>query len=211
MNIPWLPFVTKFPVTQFKQGWLSSSFPHPLLSQVFAFLLSPLSSPFCPWSTCSPPPSPSGSSWADNLWPTSRITPWERCRPPFPWVAFTPPVQSLPRPLEGMFAPLFKPPSRRLNWQAAPTRHMRAHVNCCEMTLFPLSVVLCPFPPPPTSAFVPLQDLMDRLIALNSDAKMNSLFHFEQSHTFGLRYGDFFSLSPLLLYLEAGKRTVGLN
>ncbi|XP_075893672.1 protein broad-minded isoform X1 [Nelusetta ayraudi] len=30
-------------------------------------------------------------------------------------------------------------------------------------------------------------DLMDRLIAMNSDAKMNSLFHFEQSHTFGLR------------------------
>lgn len=59
---------------------------------------------------------------------------------------------------------------------------------------------------------MPLQDLMDRLIALNSDAKMNSLFHFEQSHTFGLRYGDFFfPLSPLLLYLEAGKRTVVLN
>uniref|UniRef100_A0A8C4ECP3 Protein broad-minded n=1 Tax=Dicentrarchus labrax TaxID=13489 RepID=A0A8C4ECP3_DICLA len=30
-------------------------------------------------------------------------------------------------------------------------------------------------------------DLTDRLIAVNSDAKMNSLFHYEQSHTFGLR------------------------
>lgn len=56
----------------------------------------------------------------------------------------------------------------------------------CEMTLFPLSVVLYPFF---FNDFrlVPLQDLMDRLIAVNSDAKMNSLFHFEQSHTFGLR------------------------
>lgn len=54
---------------------------------------------------------------------------------------------------------------------------------------------------------VPLQDLMDRLIAVNSDAKMNSLFHFEQSHTFGLRYRYFFSLSPLFLHLEAGKHS----
>uniref|UniRef100_A0A3Q3WXC1 Protein broad-minded n=1 Tax=Mola mola TaxID=94237 RepID=A0A3Q3WXC1_MOLML len=30
-------------------------------------------------------------------------------------------------------------------------------------------------------------DLIDRLIAVNSDAKINSLFHYEQSHTFGLR------------------------
>uniref|UniRef100_A0A8C4E6H2 Protein broad-minded n=1 Tax=Dicentrarchus labrax TaxID=13489 RepID=A0A8C4E6H2_DICLA len=32
-----------------------------------------------------------------------------------------------------------------------------------------------------------IPDLTDRLIAVNSDAKMNSLFHYEQSHTFGLR------------------------
>lgn len=30
-------------------------------------------------------------------------------------------------------------------------------------------------------------ELTDRLIAVNSDAKIHSLFHFEQSHTFGLR------------------------
>ncbi|XP_040920473.1 protein broad-minded isoform X3 [Toxotes jaculatrix] len=30
-------------------------------------------------------------------------------------------------------------------------------------------------------------DLTDRLIAVNSDAKIHSLFHYEQSHTFGLR------------------------
>ncbi|XP_056283570.1 protein broad-minded isoform X2 [Pseudoliparis swirei] len=30
-------------------------------------------------------------------------------------------------------------------------------------------------------------DLIDRLIAVNSDAKIHSLFHYEQSHTFGLR------------------------
>lgn len=36
------------------------------------------------------------------------------------------------------------------------------------------------------SHFTP-QDLIDRLIAVNSDAKINSLFHYEQSHTFGLR------------------------
>ncbi|KAI3364478.1 hypothetical protein L3Q82_011270 [Scortum barcoo] len=32
-----------------------------------------------------------------------------------------------------------------------------------------------------------IPDLTDRLIAVNSDAKINSLFHYEQSHTFGLR------------------------
>ncbi|KAF3703043.1 Protein broad-minded TBC1 domain family member 32 [Channa argus] len=32
-----------------------------------------------------------------------------------------------------------------------------------------------------------IPDLIDRLIAVNSDAKINSLFHYEQSHTFGLR------------------------
>lgn len=32
-----------------------------------------------------------------------------------------------------------------------------------------------------------IPDLIDRLIAVNSDAKIHSLFHFEQSHTFGLR------------------------
>lgn len=32
-----------------------------------------------------------------------------------------------------------------------------------------------------------ISDLIDRLIAVNSDAKIHSLFHFEQSHTFGLR------------------------
>lgn len=58
-----------------------------------------------------------------------------------------------------------------------------------------------------TSA-VPPQDLMDRLIAVNSDAKMNSLFHFEQSHTFGLRYGDFFFLS-LIILLRGGKADCG--
>lgn len=31
------------------------------------------------------------------------------------------------------------------------------------------------------------QDLMDRLIIINSDAKIHSLFNYEQSHTFGLR------------------------
>ncbi|XP_045897887.1 protein broad-minded-like, partial [Micropterus dolomieu] len=31
-----------------------------------------------------------------------------------------------------------------------------------------------------------IADLIDRLIAVNSDAKINSLFHYEQSHTFGL-------------------------
>uniref|UniRef100_A0A8D0CYK9 Protein broad-minded n=1 Tax=Sander lucioperca TaxID=283035 RepID=A0A8D0CYK9_SANLU len=36
------------------------------------------------------------------------------------------------------------------------------------------------------SHFTP-QDLIDRLIAVNSDAKIHSLFHYEQSHTFGLR------------------------
>ncbi|KAM8846117.1 protein broad-minded [Synchiropus picturatus] len=30
-------------------------------------------------------------------------------------------------------------------------------------------------------------ELLDRLIAVNSDAKIHSLFHYEQSHTFGLR------------------------
>ncbi|XP_029705480.1 protein broad-minded-like isoform X2 [Takifugu rubripes] len=32
-----------------------------------------------------------------------------------------------------------------------------------------------------------MPDLMDRLVAVNSEAKMNSLFRYEQSHTFGLR------------------------
>ncbi|XP_030201530.1 protein broad-minded isoform X1 [Gadus morhua] len=32
-----------------------------------------------------------------------------------------------------------------------------------------------------------IADLMDRLIAVDSDAKINSLFNYEQSHTFGLR------------------------
>uniref|UniRef100_A0A4W6ES69 Protein broad-minded n=1 Tax=Lates calcarifer TaxID=8187 RepID=A0A4W6ES69_LATCA len=32
-----------------------------------------------------------------------------------------------------------------------------------------------------------IPDLIDRLIAVNSDAKINSVFHYEQSHTFGLR------------------------
>ncbi|XP_029352515.1 protein broad-minded [Echeneis naucrates] len=32
-----------------------------------------------------------------------------------------------------------------------------------------------------------IPDLIDRLIAVNSDAKIHSLFHYEQSHTFGLR------------------------
>ncbi|XP_068609884.1 protein broad-minded [Brachionichthys hirsutus] len=32
-----------------------------------------------------------------------------------------------------------------------------------------------------------IPDLVDRLIAVNSDAKISSLFHYEQSHTFGLR------------------------
>lgn len=31
------------------------------------------------------------------------------------------------------------------------------------------------------------QDLIDRLIAVNSTAKIRSLFHYEQSHAFGLR------------------------
>ncbi|XP_020492720.2 protein broad-minded [Labrus bergylta] len=32
-----------------------------------------------------------------------------------------------------------------------------------------------------------IPDMIDRLIAVNSDAKIHSLFHYEQSHTFGLR------------------------
>uniref|UniRef100_A0A1A7WNH0 Protein broad-minded n=1 Tax=Iconisemion striatum TaxID=60296 RepID=A0A1A7WNH0_9TELE len=32
-----------------------------------------------------------------------------------------------------------------------------------------------------------IPDLIDRLIAVNSDVKIHSLFHYEQSHTFGLR------------------------
>ncbi|XP_068198056.1 protein broad-minded isoform X2 [Antennarius striatus] len=32
-----------------------------------------------------------------------------------------------------------------------------------------------------------IPDLVDRLIAVNSDTKISSLFHYEQSHTFGLR------------------------
>uniref|UniRef100_A0A3P8UNG1 TBC1 domain family, member 32 n=1 Tax=Cynoglossus semilaevis TaxID=244447 RepID=A0A3P8UNG1_CYNSE len=32
-----------------------------------------------------------------------------------------------------------------------------------------------------------IPDLMDRLISVNSDVKIHSLFHYEQSHTFGLR------------------------
>nr|XP_019959269.1 PREDICTED: protein broad-minded [Paralichthys olivaceus] len=32
-----------------------------------------------------------------------------------------------------------------------------------------------------------IPDLIDRLIAVNSEAKIHSLFHYEQSHTFGLR------------------------
>ncbi|TRY89901.1 hypothetical protein DNTS_034232 [Danionella cerebrum] len=32
-----------------------------------------------------------------------------------------------------------------------------------------------------------IKDLMDRLIVINSDAKIHSLFNYEQSHTFGLR------------------------
>ncbi|XP_047184716.1 protein broad-minded isoform X3 [Scophthalmus maximus] len=32
-----------------------------------------------------------------------------------------------------------------------------------------------------------IPELIDRLIAVNSDAKIHSLFHYEQSHTFGLR------------------------
>ncbi|XP_068564606.1 protein broad-minded isoform X2 [Cebidichthys violaceus] len=34
---------------------------------------------------------------------------------------------------------------------------------------------------------ISIPDLIDRLIAVNSDAKIHSLFHYEQSHTFGLR------------------------
>ncbi|XP_040925357.1 protein broad-minded isoform X2 [Betta splendens] len=41
-------------------------------------------------------------------------------------------------------------------------------------------------------------DLIDRLIAVNSDAKINSLFHYEQSHTFGLRL-----LSVLCCHLDS--------
>ncbi|KAM3602933.1 uncharacterized protein V6R79_013540 [Siganus canaliculatus] len=43
-----------------------------------------------------------------------------------------------------------------------------------------------------------IPDLIDRLIAVNSDAKLNSLFHYEQSHTFGLRL-----LSVLCCNLDA--------
>ncbi|XP_026048182.1 protein broad-minded-like [Astatotilapia calliptera] len=34
-----------------------------------------------------------------------------------------------------------------------------------------------------------IPDLIDRLIAVNSDGKIHSLFHYEESHTFGLRGG----------------------
>lgn len=41
-----------------------------------------------------------------------------------------------------------------------------------------------------SAAFFPSfcpQDLIDRLIVINSNAKIHSLFNYEQSHTFGLR------------------------
>ena len=33
----------------------------------------------------------------------------------------------------------------------------------------------------------PFQELIDRLVVIDSDAKVHSLFNFEQSHVFGLR------------------------
>lgn len=39
-----------------------------------------------------------------------------------------------------------------------------------------------------TCVFHIFQDFMDRLIIMDSDAKAHSLFNFEESHTFGLRY-----------------------
>lgn len=70
------------------------------------------------------------------------------------------------------------------------------------MTLFSASIKLCPF----YSFHCAPQDLIDRLIAVNSDAKMNSLFHYEQSHTFGLRLGDFLFYLPLYYSTVVGKR-----
>lgn len=46
------------------------------------------------------------------------------------------------------------------------------------------------------------QDLIDRLVAVDSEAKINSLFHYEQSHTFGLRW-DAFSLFYYLQQQES--------
>ncbi|XP_023809078.1 protein broad-minded-like [Oryzias latipes] len=46
-----------------------------------------------------------------------------------------------------------------------------------------------PILPPIVGQKIPtsIPDLIDRLIAVNSDVKIHSLFHYEQSHTFGLR------------------------
>ncbi|KAJ8779798.1 hypothetical protein J1605_012285 [Eschrichtius robustus] len=47
-----------------------------------------------------------------------------------------------------------------------------------------------------------LQDIIDRLIILNSEAKIRSLFNYEQSHIFGLRFDiDFTVLSELHILL----------
>ncbi|XP_063079150.1 protein broad-minded isoform X1 [Engraulis encrasicolus] len=49
-----------------------------------------------------------------------------------------------------------------------------------------------------------IPDLIDRLIAVNSDAKIHSLFNYEQSHTFGLRLLSVLCCSlDTLLLLEA--------
>ncbi|KAJ0026787.1 hypothetical protein NQD34_017787 [Periophthalmus magnuspinnatus] len=54
-----------------------------------------------------------------------------------------------------------------------------------------------------------IPDLIDRLIAVNSDAKIHSLFHFEQSHTFGLREIILDSLSVERNYVLVSVSVVG--
>lgn len=201
MNIPWLPFVTKFPLMQFKQGWLSSSFPTSARSSLAFPLSSPVLSvpgqPALLLPVRLEAPGPTTSGQQVELHPERdadhRSREWlshRQCNPSLGhWRACLHLYSNC----------------RRAVWidkQCPPATYvpMLIAAKYCEMTLFPLSIVLCPFF---FSDFrrVPLQDLMDRLIALNSDAKMNSLFHFEQSHTFGLRYGDFFPLSFITLLL----------
>lgn len=72
----------------------------------------------------------------------------------------------------------------------------------------PLSFCTIPAVLASTASCFTSQDLIDRLIAVNSDVKMNSLFHYEQSHTFGLRWdGHFF----LYYSTSVGKHIVVLD
>lgn len=76
-------------------------------------------------------------------------------------------------------------------WCAASPSHA-AHF----LPVFRLRVVFHSSPLAP-------QDLIDRLIAVNSDVKIHSLFHYEQSHTFGLRWDWFFLHFSILLHISS--------